>query len=265
MASYRIVFGAIQSSHKNLRQSATRNRRAIFKYYVMKPLLLVVLSFILSSCKNHEPSKEYSSKDFQGKTFNIKDVNKPDTLIVEFLDSTFLVYNTGMRTRQWELIQYHSSNVLALGDILFILDNKKQKGKFNGLFVGESRTEVEFIQRQKKWQRANLIGKWVEDIYTLPDGGLPPPLPAIDNDSLWPPFYSISEKDISLAFGRLYKSNYHLNESNEFVTFDLDNPLQNEKSWRILKLSDSLMTIQRTLQIREYVEEFDTIILMKMR
>ncbi len=202
------------------------------------------------SCQRNEKLKINESL-LRGKTFNLIEKSKNDTLTFEFKDSTYYVFEFGDGNIPWRISHYDSSNFLVLDNRVIGIKQVKEN-QFECTYIGLSESDFVMIKKDSPWNKDKLYGEWIEEKYfgtKLSD--LPPaPNSLMDSVTDWPPYYKITESSITNNLYKKTTSELEINNSNEFLLMKLMNPLTdgNEYSWRIKKLNDSIMIIDRERQ-----------------
>ncbi|NRD23817.1 hypothetical protein HNV10_11220 [Winogradskyella litoriviva] len=151
------------------------------------------------------------------------------------------------RFYNWNLAYYNTSTFLVLNNKVIGI-NQINDSTYKG--VNLSYEDIEFVMKlqKPKWNKEQLYGKWVEEIYIdKPESFFPPPpLPRPDNGYNWPPFYEISENLISSSHYFFDTSKYEISNSGVYISMRLRNYLNGEEiKWIIKNATDSTMVINR--------------------
>ena len=223
-----------------------------------KPIIILLLILTIVSCGKKTESK-IDKIEFQNKTFNLISESEPDTLFIEFQDSTHQIFgNLWQEKIPWRISNYNSSNFLVL-DNRVIGIKKLSEGRFDCTYIGLRDNSFELGERKPKWNKELLNGTWVEkelfEYHSNDSIPKPPHIPAppgfSESDLQYPPLYKINGDSIHLAYAyHKSKSLLEINNTGEFVKMHLENfdlgLGVKESLWRIKFLSDSLMIIDKT-------------------
>ena len=223
-----------------------------------KPIIILLLILTIVSCEKKTESK-IDKIEFQNKTFNLISESEPDTLFIEFQDSTHQIFgNLWQEKIPWRISNYNSSNFLVL-DNRVIGIKKLSEGRFDCTYIGLRDNSFELGERKPKWNKELLNGTWVEkelfEYHSNDSIPKPPHIPAppgfSESDLQYPPLYKINGDSIHLAYAyHKSKSLLEINNTGEFVKMHLENfdlgLGVKESLWRIKFLSDSLMIIDKT-------------------
>ncbi len=224
-----------------------------------KSTTILILFLILASCKKEIKPKN-SVIELKGKSFNLIAKSELDTMIFDFNDSTYSVYEYSDRNLPYRIANFNESHFLVLDSRIIAL-KKINKDNYKGLFIGEKDTEIDLIKRELKWKKNLLYGSWVEEKYVGTDSANFPPPPIEKVKSNWPPIYIISENKIVFDFYKKSESEININHSAEFITLNLNDPVEYgkiEKLWQIKFLSDSLMIVNKFIEERNHNQKFQS-------
>jgi|GEM_PF-5677465 len=210
-------------------------------------ILLTILYFF--SCSINDTTS-LNENEFKNKTFLLIDKNEKDTLNIEFKDSTYyIIENSKSENQTWKLSQYNNLDFLSLNCNVFGIDKLN-----DNTFLARSLTDSDWIfkmaERTSKWDVDQIYGYWVEEKYFSKDSTDFPPPPIKYTKYSWPPYYNITKKKIELDFYDIATSNYVINNTFEYIDFDLNHPFRigSEIEWKIKSLNDSIMVIDRILE-----------------
>ena len=209
----------------------------------------------LFSCQKNVEQIDISN-ELRGNTYDMTSIGEKDTLTVEFKDSTYTVYEYSDRNLPWRIASFDNNDILVF-DRQVIAIKQTDKNIFKGLLISEKDFVVTFEKRKTHWNKELLNGIWIEeknyDSYlndSLPKPPPPSPTGISENDFQYPPFYEIKGDTISTTyFYQVSKSNVDISNSAEFITMELRSDFDKvEKLWKIKKLNDSIMIIDRTIE-----------------
>ncbi|WP_339697770.1 hypothetical protein [uncultured Marixanthomonas sp.] len=212
-----------------------------------KPTIFLLLILMIVSCKK---DTEYQNPkiELKGKTFNLIAESEIDTLIFDFNDSTYTIYQYSDRNLPYRIANFNESDFLVLNSRIIAI-KKIDDDYYEGLYIGEKDTEIELMKRKLKWDKKLIYGTWIEEKYIGTDSTDFPPPPIGYPRYDWPPNYKITENQIELDFYTKEKSEIEINNSFELLTMNLRHSLKLgvENEWRIKSLTDSLMVIDRII------------------
>ncbi|MDT0622028.1 hypothetical protein [Croceitalea vernalis] len=221
-----------------------------------KPTIILFLTLILFSCKEKIERIDIAN-ELRGNTFNMTSIGERDTLTIEFKDSTFTVFEYSDRNLPWRIASFEN-NTLLVFDSRVIAIEQIDKNTLKGLLISEKDYEVILEKRQVRWNKELLNGIWIEEKnYDLffNDSIVKPPLPPAppgvsESDFQYPPFYEIKGDTISASyFYQVSKSGIDINNTTEFLNLELPSDLDKvEKLWKIKKITDSIMIIDRVIE-----------------
>ena len=197
------------------------------------------------------------ANELRGNTFNMTSIGEKDTLTIEFKDSTYTVFEYSDKNLPWRIANFDNNDFLVF-DRRVIAIKQKDKNNFIGLLIAEEDYEVIFEKRKTQWNKELLNGIWIEeknyDLYLNDSLPKPPPPPAppgiFESDFQYPPFYEIKGDTISATYYyHVSKSKIDVSNSTEFITMKLRSDYDRlEELWKIKKLNDSIMIIDRTIE-----------------
>lgn len=164
------------------------------------------------------------------------------------------------------LILYSAAIVTTYGIVLA----KNQIANY--LITGYNGKEIQEIIEQEKEESSRIsekvLGTWTEDMwFGVENKNLPPP-PSIypSHDTIWPPYYEISNNQLKHFFLGIDSTSYTLNKRNKLLSLNSlrTNSIGYQKQWRILSVSDSTMTVERSYSSHfyensNYTDGIDTI------
>jgi len=221
-----------------------------------KPTIILLLILTMFSCQKSVERIDIAN-ELRGNTFDMTSIGEKDTLTVEFKDSTYTVFEYSDRNLPWRIASFDNNDILVF-DRQVIAIKQTDKNIFKGLFISEKDYEVTLEKRKTHWNKELLNGIWIEeknyDLYlndSLPKSPPPPAPPGIsESDFQYPPFYEINGDSISaIYYYQISKSNINISDSAEFITMKLRSNFDKvEKLWKIKKLNDSIMIIDRTIE-----------------
>jgi len=235
-----------------------------------KPTIILLLISTLFSCQKNIERIDIAN-ELRGNTFNMTSIGEKDTLTIEFKDSTYTVFEYSDQNLPWRIATFDNNDFLVF-DRRVIAIKQKDKNSFKGLLIAEEDYEIILEKRKTIWNKELLNGIWIEEKYIgtkisefefpLPPSYLPP-LPESnynENDYEWPPYYKITgDKISSNYFYMKSKSPIQLNNSIEFISMKLNsNFFDEERLWKILMLTDSLMIVEKTITKKEGVNIYST-------
>ena len=242
----------------------------------MKKISFIFLVLIIAcnrKIQDKEPRKDIILK---GKTFVFNPEDETGELTVQFMDSTCHMFEVNEYNRPWRLVKFENSSTLVLGR-LFIALNQKNDSTIDGLSIGENDTKLVLTEKLPRWKLDEIVGEWTEKRWVgIENFEIPlPPARLSEHDTIWPPYYNIEkDKIVSYCLG-IDSVKIQMDNSLEYIT--MKSNLYNDfvgyqKDWRILGVSDSVMTIQRrfTKDFSEsnsfsYRDSTETINLIKKR
>ena len=215
----------------------------------MQKIASLTLFLVLITTTSCQQSSDLGNTeaDLKGKTFYITDRVK-DSSIIEFRDSTYIMFGRHLSEYPWRIARYENSNFLILDNIVIGI-TKLNSNTYDCTFLGLKDMKLKLIERENPWTKEMLLGTWIEEKWFDTKISDFPPQPNSLNDSVknWPPAYLITQKQIiSTLYGQRH-SDIEFNSSNEIIRMKLWNPLNegHEEAWRIKELTDSTMTIDR--------------------
>jgi len=225
----------------------------------MKKKLLLTLYIIILLVSCDQSNRELINNDFfSGRSFNLTSIEEKDTLVIDFKDSTYSVFEYDEINLPYRIKIHGSSNALVLNGRAVLLLEKKDT-ILTAMFVGEKDTELTFLERNTNWNRNMLNGKWIQETYygkEMTDSPPPPPPgPELDSingtEILWPPFYEISNDSIfSFYYTRKDKSKIEVSNTIEFIDLNLKTYFGEHLFWKVKSLTDStliaIVTIERS-------------------
>ena len=221
-----------------------------------KPIAVLLLAMVLFGCQKSNNQIDLA-QELRGNTFTLTSNGEKDTMTIEFKDSTFTVFEFGDMNLPWRTTSFENNELLVFeGQVIAI--KQVDKNTFKGLLILEKDYEVLLEKRLARWDQELLNGIWIEeknyDLF-LNDSVVKPPVPPVppgltDKNFQYPPFYEINGDTISaFYFHQVSKSQIEINSSIEFLTLELNSNMNKvEKQWKIKKLTDSILIIDRTIE-----------------
>jgi hypothetical protein len=209
--------------------------------------LLIILIFV--SCKQKSENVNIND-ELKWKTFDLIAESEKDTLIIDFRDSTYQMFQHQEKELPFRISKFDNSNYLVLDRGIMAI-KKSGTDFYEGLFLGETDYKVKMVRRNKNWNKEMLYGKWIEEKYwnTKKENLPPPPPPLSESGYDWPPYYQIDKNKITLNLFKVSESNIDINNSAEFINMELNNPIIGiEEKWRIKELNDSIMIINKLIE-----------------
>ena len=167
---------------------------------------------------------------------------------------------------------FSAITVIAYGIVL--AKNQRANIWITGFSIEEMRERIDQNDKESKLISKKVLGKWTEELWMgVENSNIPPPPAAISaRDSIWPPYYEISENQIKHFFLGIDSTSYTLEIRNRLMTLkslrtDL---IGYQKRWRILSLSDTIMLVEREYSKSyssnpNYIDGTDTLKLIKRR
>ncbi|MCB0446862.1 MAG: hypothetical protein KDD03_05015 [Gelidibacter sp.] len=216
-----------------------------------KPTIILLLILTFFCCEKRIERIDIANQ-LRGNTFNMTSDSDNDTLTIEFKDSTFNVYEYGDRNLNWRVATFDNNNFLVFDRRIMAIKQNNKNG-FDGLLIAEKDYKIHLEKRNAKWEKELLYGTWIEEKYIGTDSTDFPPPPIENIKSNWPPSYTITQNKILFDFYQKTESEIEVNNSGEYVTMDLKNPIfygTTENLWQIKFVSDSLMIVDK--QITEF-------------
>ena len=230
--------------------ATTHSRDRWQTFEKMKRIILVIIIFYFS-CEEND--KNNIASELKNNTFDLI-LSSPvkDTVVIEFKDSTYTVFENKGRNLPWKITSLDNSKFLVLNNNVIKI-KRTRENTYKGIAIGKKNQKIFLTKRKIDFNRELLNGIWVEEKYynsNISQFPLPPPPPNIsEKDYEWPPFYKIANDKIS--FNYYYKSSYSdikFSSSNEFIDMSLSsNDVKLELLWRIKKLNDSLMIVDKQI------------------
>lgn len=216
---------------------------------LMKKISFIFIAFVVA-CEGVAPSKEPKKEiRLQGKTFILEPEDDTRALTVQFMDSTCHMFEANQYHRPWRLVSFENSNTLVLGP-LYIAIHRLNDSTLVGLHIGENDENLTMTEKRPKWELDEILGEWMEERWlgTEESGISLPPARLPGQNTIWPPYYSI-EKDQILSYG-LGVDSVKIQMDNSFTYITMESSFYEDfvgyhKGWRILGVSDSVLTIQR--------------------
>lgn len=209
--------------------------------------------FFILSCSNNNSAK-ITENTFKNRTFELhiesrKDSIFRDSSFVEFQDSTYIFSRFYSNDSEWYFTNYNNSSFLVLGHSTIGV-RRLNDSVIEGINLSYKDVTYEFRLKTPKWNREQLYGKWVEEIYIENPKTFFPPLPPTlrEKTNNWPPYYIISNDEIICDYYTLGKSSYEINELNDFISMKLFNDIMGtEIKWRVKNVTDSTLVINRLI------------------
>ncbi len=164
------------------------------------------------------------------------------------------------------------SSILVIAYGMILSKNQGANVWITGFTTEEMKVRIEQKDKELKSFSTKVLGKWTEELWMGIDtlNIFPPPAPISDHDSIWPPYYEISEDQIKHFSLGIDSASYVLDSRNKLMTLkslrtDL---IGYQKKWRILSVSDSTMLIERRFSksfpsAQNYIDGVDTTRLIK--
>lgn len=218
-----------------------------------KQIIILLLILTLFSCQKNIERIDIANT-LRGNTFVMTSIGEKDTLTIDFKDSTYTVFENSDKNLPWRIASFENNDLLVF-DGRVIAIKQIDKNTLKGLLISEKDYEITLEKSRIQWNRKLLNGIWIEEKnYDLPSNDSiikpPPPQGISENNFQYPPFYEIKGDTISASyFYQVSKSVIDISNSTEFLTLELQSDLDRiEKLWKIKKLTDSLMIIDRTIQ-----------------
>ncbi|WP_250435099.1 hypothetical protein [Hanstruepera flava] len=222
-----------------------------------KSISILIIFFILFGCHKGANNElmidlETIKNDFKGETYDlIGNELLPDTLNIQFRDSTFHSFTYDLRMPPWRVSEFENNYFLILNRRPIAL-KRISEGHYKGLSFIYGDEKLVLKKRQIKFSKEQILGAWIEEKWFDTKVSDFPPLPNLLNDSIlsWPPSYKISSDSIMSNKYLLTKSEIDINNTNEFISMHLENPTNQgfESLWKIKSISDSIMIIDRYRQ-----------------
>ncbi len=191
-------------------------------------------------------------------TFDMHIVGE-DTLTIDFKDSTYTVFEYGVKNRPWRLSSFENNDFLVLDKTVIALKQINEH-TLKGLLISNNDHEITLNKREIRWDKNGLNGVWIEENnvdYFYNDSipkppPLPPPTGLTENDFQDVPLYEIKGDSIFIKYEYITsKSKIDISHSLDFITMELRSDYDNvDKSWEIKTLNDSLMLVNRTVENR---------------
>lgn len=226
---------------------------------MQKTIFVLLLFFSIFSCQNKVDTK-ISKNDFNGKTFSFIFEKQENEVIIDFNDSTYqtLIGDRWKFDIPWRVKHHENLTFLVLENRVSTI-KKTDATNFSLLHIGENDIPFKMSERRSKWNKKDIYGTWIEEVYIGKDSTDFPPLPApppgISKIKTWPPNYTISEDKILYKHFGATETEIKITNNAEFISVDfIDSNLYNYKKmlWNIKFLSDSIMIIDRDL-----IERYD--------
>ncbi len=221
-----------------------------------KPTILLILILTFFSCQKNVDQTDIANV-LRGNTFVMTSIGEKDTLTVDFKDSTYTIFEYSNKNLPWRIASFENNDLLVF-DSRVIAIKRIDENTLKGLLISEKDYEVTLEKRRIQWNKDLLNGIWIEeknyDLLLNDSIAKPPPPPAppgiSESDFQYPPCYEIKGDTISATyFYQVSKSGIDISNSTEFVTMKLRSDLNKvEKLWKIKKLTDSIMIIDRTIE-----------------
>lgn len=221
-----------------------------------KPTIFLLLILTLFSCQKNVERIDISNT-LRGNTFVMTSIGEKDTLTIDFKDSTYTVFEYSDKNLPWRITSFENNDLLVF-DRRVIAIKQINKNTLKGLLISEKDYEITLEKSKTQWNKELLNGIWIEeknyDLFFNDSIAKPPPPPAppgiSEGDFQYPPFYEIKSDTISASyFYQVSKSGINISNSTEFLTLELQSDLDKvEKLWKIKKLTDSIMIIDRTIE-----------------
>lgn len=226
---------------------------SLFKMKILTIIFLLVLT--LFSCQKNIEQNDIAN-ELRGNTFNMTSIGQKDTITIEFKDSTYTVFEYDDRNLPWRIATCDNNDLLVIDKRVIAL-KQEDKGILKGLLISEKDYRITLEKRKTHWNKDLLNGVWIEEMYNeindvndkFPKP--PPPEPGVsESDFQYPPFYEINEDTITAHYYyQISKSHIDISNTVESINMKLrSNTDKVEEMWKIKKLNDSVMIIDRTIE-----------------
>jgi hypothetical protein len=248
------------ASSRTLRHALLFIYKLVGKHFKMTiKNIIYILVLCLFSCKSEQESR-VNLEQIKGRSFDIIAESISDTMSVEFNDSTYNVIGSNSRPLPYRIARYKKSDFLILQNGILAI-SKINENDFEGIFISEKDYKIKLLERKPKWNKKALLGKWyLKKYYNKKKNEIPPPPFGQNEDKApWPPYYEISEDSIQLNLYEISASAIQVNQTAEYINMQLTNSiLGTEDQWRIKKLTDSMMIINRKIRRLNQKFEFES-------
>ena len=152
--------------------------------------------------------------------------------------------------------------------ILFICSCKPNTGNNNNA-ENVNGAYIKSESKKRTIDSLKVIGKWTEELWVgVENKNLPPPPPAIipEHDTIWPPYYEIDKNEIRHYFLGIDSAKIKFVNSDELIIPEglWTNTIGYQKKWRILKVTDSRMVVERKYSkyypnAQDHIDGIDTV------
>lgn len=172
---------------------------------------------------------------------------------------------------------YKSGKFILFSSILVIIfgvilsNNYKTHIWITGFSIEEMGEKIDQQDKESKLISEKILGKWTEELWLgVENSNIPPPPARIsDNDTIWPPYYEISKDQVKHFFLGIDSTTYILEKRDNVMTLNnlRTDLIGYQKRWRILRISDTIMIIERGYNKydRDWIDRIDTLKLIKKR
>jgi len=247
---------------------------------MVKETIILLLTLTLFGCKK-KPELPINESQFQNKTFSIFSEFVNDTLVIEFQDSTYQIFDNSSQGKiPWRISHYDNTNFLILDNNVIGI-RKIDKGRFNCTYIGLMENDFIISERKPKWSKELIYGTWIkkedernfkfsmnDSIQKTP----PPPAPDgfFEKDFKRFKYYEISKDSITYSEDYSIEMSYlEINNTNEYLLMELgeEEDYEGEKNrrWDIQSLSDKTLIVERNItKSYEINYVIDTLIRIKL-
>lgn len=240
-----------------------------------KSTIILALFITVFACQNNDKQIDIAN-ELRGNTFDINFAIEKETTTIEFKDSTCTIFENNNRDLPWRISTFGDSKFLIIeyeNNIRSIAIKKRDNNTLDGLLMAKNDYKITLNKREPKWKKDLLIGTWIDnDSNSVTNDSVQKSSPYFIQPPLPPPnykhkrdfqkysLYEITFDSVSVKYGYSEsKSKIDLNSSIEFLTMNVKSSFNvTEEIWKIKKLTDSIMIVDKTITERDNDFSFTT-------
>ena len=242
------------------------NRKKNFKNRIAQTNSIFIFMVILFVSTKYLPF----STSFRYDGFEI-DLKEKYSYIPFFLPIFIFLFNWAAISRIYKVGRFIMISSILVFIYGILLSSTYRIHKIvTGFSIEETMEKIDQNEKQLKLTSEKILGQWTEELWVgFENSNMPSPPPARnpDHDSIWPPYYEISKEQITHFFLGIDSTSYTLQKRDNILILEglRTDLIGYQKQWRILNISDTIMTIERASSEFDfnYIEKIDTVRLIK--
>lgn len=217
-------------------------------FFSMKKSIFISLLFSINfSCQK---KISFDDTSFRNKTFIFN--NQEIHFQINFYDSTAAVFELDEMNISWNTTKLNDNYFLILNSLAYEI-SKKENGDLVLQSINNQKNTFIATELKPIWNKEKIYGTWFDKEFIKRDSSSLILLPNFSDKSYktWPPIYIITKDSIFSNFYAYHdKSSYKIDHSNKLLKLNLNNEYTLEKDilWRIIKLTDSTLIIERSIK-----------------